>query len=522
MVVRTTYQSFLNDQLQNSNNNDFKSFPLYSNPSNTTQYNKKLNTAMDNAARSQIQALPGNHTCVDCGESSPSWASVKFGVMFCLECSGAHRGLGVQVDFVRSVTLDNWTKDQIEIMKAGGNSKFQNYLKEHGVVDASRETIKDAYTSQAATHYKEILAAVAKGEPAPVSQKMGNKKVDGGDKNTISDMESIMDSVKTEPTLLYSQAFVAVSKFFWKRMNPTVISLGYSFLGGIFYCTYPSNSTAVWVSTLVVGVLPPIGLLTLTLSVAKKFLVHRQPPFKSAQNLLIDQIMQGRAKRTSKYDIFLPPATEKVKHGMIFFPGALVSHTAYAPFAFQLSEQGILVVVMSLEPERFLDNVEIGKRRVLNAMYDVLSNHEVIVAEWVLGGHSAGGLLAVELAAEMKPGIRNLVLSGVSLRFLGPLRGGSETNILLINGSKDLIIQEKGKKDRTDLLKEIKGTTKCVIIQGGNHSGIAHYGPQIYPKPDGIRSITMDEQQQQTVRTIVEFLSALDDETRQKVGLMNQ
>ena len=38
-----------------------------------------------------IRAFPGNDKCSDCGLSNPQWASVSFGTLMCLECSGAHR-----------------------------------------------------------------------------------------------------------------------------------------------------------------------------------------------------------------------------------------------------------------------------------------------------------------------------------------------------------------------------------------------------------------------------------------------
>jgi len=73
----------------------------------------------------QLQTVPGNSTCVDCGEGSPEWASINLGVLFCLQCSGVHRSLGVHISKVQSLKLDTkkWTHKLLEGMKALGNGK---------------------------------------------------------------------------------------------------------------------------------------------------------------------------------------------------------------------------------------------------------------------------------------------------------------------------------------------------------------------------------------------------------------
>ncbi|CAG8447502.1 11003_t:CDS:10 [Ambispora gerdemannii] len=71
----------------------------------------------------QIMELPGNDICVDCKSPGPQWASTNFGTLLCIECSGIHRSLGVHVSKVRSLTLDKWEPEAIEVMLKLGNEK---------------------------------------------------------------------------------------------------------------------------------------------------------------------------------------------------------------------------------------------------------------------------------------------------------------------------------------------------------------------------------------------------------------
>ncbi|XP_020523914.1 ADP-ribosylation factor GTPase-activating protein AGD12 isoform X2 [Amborella trichopoda] len=64
-----------------------------------------------------------NRTCADCGAPEPKWASANIGVFICLKCCGVHRSLGTHISKVLSVSLDDWTDDQIDSMiEVGGNS----------------------------------------------------------------------------------------------------------------------------------------------------------------------------------------------------------------------------------------------------------------------------------------------------------------------------------------------------------------------------------------------------------------
>ncbi|XP_074273488.1 ADP-ribosylation factor GTPase-activating protein AGD2-like [Silene latifolia] len=71
-----------------------------------------------------LREIPGNDQCAECSAPEPDWASLNFGILMCIECSGAHRNLGVHISKVRSITLDVrvWEPTILELFKALGNA----------------------------------------------------------------------------------------------------------------------------------------------------------------------------------------------------------------------------------------------------------------------------------------------------------------------------------------------------------------------------------------------------------------
>lgn len=69
-----------------------------------------------------------NRICIDCEANNPDWVSIGFGTLLCLSCAGRHRSFGTHVTLVRSITMDDWSDDQLNYIRFGGNKAFELYL----------------------------------------------------------------------------------------------------------------------------------------------------------------------------------------------------------------------------------------------------------------------------------------------------------------------------------------------------------------------------------------------------------
>ncbi|KAK0552728.1 Protein gts1 [Tilletia horrida] len=69
---------------------------------------------------------PGNDRCADCRTPNPRWASWNLGIFLCVQCAGVHRKMGTHISKVKSLTLDTWTREQVECMKASGGNTASN------------------------------------------------------------------------------------------------------------------------------------------------------------------------------------------------------------------------------------------------------------------------------------------------------------------------------------------------------------------------------------------------------------
>ncbi|RHZ53829.1 GTPase-activating protein GCS1 [Aspergillus thermomutatus] len=116
----------------------------------------------------QISKTNGNDKCCDCGAPSPQWASPKFGTFICLNCAGTHRGLGVHISFVRSITMDAFKTSEILRMENGGNEPWKTFYDNHPITQSEGRTfedstIKERYEGEVGEEWKERLSATVEG-----------------------------------------------------------------------------------------------------------------------------------------------------------------------------------------------------------------------------------------------------------------------------------------------------------------------------------------------------------------------
>lgn len=172
------------------------------------------------------------------------------------------------------------------------------------------------------------------------------------------------------------------------------------------------------------------------------------------------------------------------RNALIFYPGAKVEETAYAPLLRLLAQEGMDVCLVSMPFHLAIFGA--------NKADSVMARHDY--DHWYVGGHSLGGAMAANFAASHGDQLTGLILLAAY-----PTKPLNKTLLeISIYGSEDGVLNmekiEAGKAYAPEDYREY-------VITGGNHAQFGNYGEQ---RGDGTATISSEEQQQMAVRYIIQ------------------
>ena len=173
-------------------------------------------------------------------------------------------------------------------------------------------------------------------------------------------------------------------------------------------------------------------------------------------------------------------------NAFIFYPGAKVEETSYAPLLRRIAEQEMDVFLIKVPFRIAFFGADAADKVTEKYSYD----------RWYIGGHSLGGVVACSYAAKHPEQIGGVIL-------LASYPAESIKNIpslVSIYGSEDGVLNMK---KLTEAEKYVPDNYTSCVIEGGNHAQFGNYGEQ---KGDGNATISADEQQKQTVEMIGRFV----------------
>lgn len=190
-------------------------------------------------------------------------------------------------------------------------------------------------------------------------------------------------------------------------------------------------------------------------------------------------------QRTVNGTLFDGPGKEKA---MVFYPGAKVDSAAYAPMLSHLAARGIDVFLVRMPMHLAFLNPDAAAE--LMAAYDY--------PQWILAGHSLGGVTAGRFAASHPEKVQGLVLLAAY-----PTQDIPQSmKLLSIYGTNDARMNKRAyAASKTHWPQDARE----LVLQGGNHAQFGYYGMQKY---DGVATLSAPDQQQQTVDAIIELFGS--------------
>lgn len=262
--------------------------------------------------------------------------------------------------------------------------------------------------------------------------------------------------------------------------------------------------------------------------------IYYHPEEAAAEALVSDEAVRVEPRDDGWF--FDGPSEDRL---LVFYPGAKVGETAYAPFLRRLADQGMDAYLVKM-PFRL---AVFGAGRAAGVLEDPAF---AAYTQRYVGGHSLGGAMAASFVASyvsdradgssrlyetgtsggvkvpadpLKPygqnkpnGHKKQVepeniytpnLDGVILFAAYPTKKLDDSlQELSIYGSEDRILNRQALRQGREYAP---ADYTEYVIRGGNHAGFGNYG---FQKGDGEATISAEDQQKEAVRAVMNFVTA--------------
>ena len=192
--------------------------------------------------------------------------------------------------------------------------------------------------------------------------------------------------------------------------------------------------------------------------------------------------------------IIFEPKNHKPSLGFILYPGAGVDYQSYAPIMQKIAEQGYFSALLSMPLNIAFLNPNFADEII--ETYPEIEN-------WVIGGHSLGGVVAANYVG------RHPTINGIVFLAAYPANDNlksKDTQVLSIYGSQDGLTTPQDITETKDL---IPSDAIFFEVKGGNHAQFGSYGPQ---DGDNKADISPEEQWSQSVNAIIKFFQNIENE----------
>lgn len=202
-----------------------------------------------------------------------------------------------------------------------------------------------------------------------------------------------------------------------------------------------------------------------------------------AQQSALDAMTRG--EKRGNMTAFMP---EDTKAGLIFYPGGLVDHAAYAALMEALAAKGVLCLLVQMPFDLAVFDADAARG---------LTHAYPEVDRWIIGGHSLGGAMAADFAAKEPQHFEGLLLLGA---YSTADLSATGLRVLSIYGTQDGVLnREKYKACRENYPEDFEE----VLLEGGNHAQFGCYGRQ---RGDGEAAIAQEEQWEKTAQAVSQWL----------------